>query len=175
MKNQNELIELGLSARPHGIKGGILFNLYNRGESVLKNGSKITLFPKSSASIVASEGEIFIISSIHFGNKVICYLEGIKDRNIVEKMLPFSICYPRSDFPELEKDEWYIADLVGLSVFNQDGYQIGKVEGHFDNGAQFVLKIKLQDRIIELPFVDAFFPYVDIEKNKIVMVEPEYD
>lgn len=176
-KNQikNSLIELGVSGRPHGIKGGFLFKLYNPSESILECGCKVLLRPLSKDSSIAPQGEEYIISSINFGNKTICYLENIKDRNLVEKMLPFSIHYPRDKFPQLEKNQWYLNDLVGLEVYDQDGYKKGVVESCYDNGAQVVLKLKLENEKIELPFVDQFFPHIDVDKNKIVFIRPDYD
>jgi 16S rRNA processing protein RimM len=174
MKNKN-LVELGTSTRPHGIKGGFLFNLFNNDASVLIKGSVITIFPNSDKSEVPAEGQEIAIDEIHFGNKTICYLKGIRDRNIVEAMIPFKLFYPRDKFPEPDEDELYLQDLVGLKVLDIDGYEIGKVQSYFDNGAQTVLKLKLESEIVELPFVENFFPHVNLEKGTITMISPEYD
>jgi 16S rRNA processing protein RimM len=175
MSKKSKLIELGVSNRPHGIKGGFLFKLKNQDSSILKDGFEIFIYPDNEKSSISSDGEKVIIEKIHFGNKTICYLKGVRDRNLVEEMLPFKIFVNRSDFPEPEKDEWYLEDLKGLDVFDIDGYKIGKVKNFFDNGAQTVLQIKLENEVVELPFVEVFFPYVDLEKNKITMILPEYE
>ncbi len=172
---ENNLIELGIANRPHGIKGGFLFKLYNTNESVLSNGSIITLVPESSKSSIKEKGEQFEIENIHFGNKTICYLKDIKDRNIVEAMLPFKIMYSRQNFPSPKEDEVYVEDLIGLTVYDIDGYEMGKVVSYSDNGAQVILKIKLKAETVELPFVKNFFPHLDIEKGRITMIQPEFD
>jgi 16S rRNA processing protein RimM len=174
IKDEN-LVELGVSNKPHGIKGGFLFKLHNTDDSILAKGVEVYLFPFNSGSSIPSEGKPYKVESIHFGNKTICYLKGVKDRNIVEEMLPFLIMFPRDQFPDLETDEWYVQDLIGLTIFDQDGYEIGKVDSYYENGAQVVLKMKVRGKNLELPFVESFFPYLDIEKNKIVLIEPEYD
>jgi 16S rRNA processing protein RimM len=168
-------VELGISNRPHGIKGGFIFKLKNLEESILKDGFKITIKPLSAASSLETEGREVTIGKIHFGNKTICYLQGIRDRNIVESILPFTIFASRDLFPELKDGEWYLEDLKGLDVYDVDGYKLGKVLSFFDNGAQPVLKVKLENETIELPFVDVFFPKVDIKSKKITIVLPEYD
>lgn len=170
-----KLVELGSCFRPHGIKGGFQFKLFNPGDSVLSKGHMIYLFPADKRSSIAEDGEKIAIASIHFGNKTICYLKDIKDRNLVEAMIPFKIFLPREEFPELEDGEVYIHDVIGLTVVDIDGYEIGKVTGHFDNGAQIVLKIKLKTESIELPFVDAFFPHVNLKDKKITLILPEYE
>ncbi len=175
--NREELVELGFAFRPHGIKGGFLFKLLNEQDSVLARDEVIYIFPSDPKSTVKTEGERVEIENIHFGNKVICYLKDIKDRNLVESMLPFKIFYPRDKFPKLCEDEWYVEDLVGLKVFNLDGYEIGLVDAHYNNGVQTILKVKLvkDNEFVELPFVENFFPKVDIENQRITMIEPEYD
>lgn len=173
--SNNDLIELGTSNKPHGIKGGFLFKLENTTDSVLSKKSKITLFPLSAASSIDKAGEVFEIANIHFGNKTICYLKDITDRNIVEGMLPFSIHYPRSLFPQTAEDEFYVNDLIGLKVLNTQGHEVGRVEGQYDNGVQTVLKLKINNQIIELPFVENFFPEVNMEKRTITFIPPEFD
>ncbi|MDP7319209.1 MAG: ribosome maturation factor RimM [Bacteriovoracaceae bacterium] len=173
--SEEKLIELGIASRPHGIKGGVQFKLYNTHDSVLTQGSVLWLYPLNEKSSLPKEGLQKEIERIHFGNKVICYLKNLKDRNELETILPFKIYYPRHLFPKLPENEWYLEDLKGLDVYDQDGYKVGLVKGYFDNGAQIVLKVKLASEVIELPFVDAFFPKVDLEKKKITMIMPEFD
>jgi 16S rRNA processing protein RimM len=168
------LVELGTCTKPHGIKGGFLFNL-DGPESILKNGKTITIKPLKSSSIVKPEGEEFKIQSIAFGNKIICYLIGIDDRNVVEAMIPFQILYPRAKFPQLETDEYYINDLIGLAVFDTDGNEVGVIESHYDNGAQLVIKVKTEAEVLEVPFVEVFFPEVDIRNKRVTMLMPEWD
>ena len=176
MKKKEDLIELASVTKPHGIKGAFLFKLFNDHESVLTNKSIITIFPTTDASSVPEKGQEYEIDSISFGNKTICYLKDIRDRNIVEKMIPFSVFYPRELFPSPAQGECYIRDLIGLKAIDTAGVEVGVVDFFYDNGAQVVLAIQLKnEKIIELPFVENFFPQVDIEQGKIVMIVPEFE
>ncbi len=175
MQNDKNLIEFGFGLKPHGIKGGVTLKLYNENGSSLKNGSKILLKPYSSQSSLKSEGQKFTIDQIHFGNKVICYLKEIKDRNDLESILPFTVFYPREELPELDAGEFYLEDLVGLKVLDIDGNHIGKVLGHYDNGAQTVLSLSLKNQKVELPFVEVFFPHIHIDKGFITLNPPEFE
>ncbi len=170
---KNELIELGSCNRPFGIKGGFHFFLHNPTESILKNSELITIKPMDATSNVDPAGIEVKIKSIQFGNKVVCYLEDITDRNIVESMVPFTISYPREKFPPTSEDEFYLNDLVGVEVLNTSGKRVGEVHSSYDNGAQTVLRIQTKTEIIDLPFIDNFFPEVDVANNKIIMNQPE--
>lgn len=171
---KDDLIELGSCNKPFGIKGGFHFYLHNPKESILKNNSIITLIPSDRSSSIEVEGAEFKIKSIQFGNKTLCYLEDITDRNIVEAMIPFLIYYPRSRFPEVSDNEFYLNDLIGVEVFNTNGKRVGEIHSSYDNGAQTVLRIQTKTEIFDLPFVDNFFPEIDIPNNKIVMNQPEF-
>lgn len=170
------LVELGFCVKPHGIKGGFVFNLYNKEDSVLENGGPVLLIPKNEQSSLNSRGEVHQIEKISFGNKVTVYLKGVSDRNFVEAMIPFMIKIPRSLFPKTEDGEYYLSDLIGMEVYHNgaDGEKAGQVSDCYDNGAQLVLVIlKIDNEVLELPFINQFFPVVDIDNNRIEMIVPE--
>ncbi len=169
-----ELVELGFSRSAHGIKGGFKFTLYNIEESALTKGVVITLIPLASASSLNPQGEQFKISSISFGNKVIAYLEGVRDRNRVEELLPFKIMLERRAFPPTKRGEFYLVDLIGIKVFcHHSNRLIGEVVKMYDNRAQDVVVIrKTSGEILELPLIDQFFPVVDLENERIELNEP---
>lgn len=171
--NSEKNIKLGSCGRPHGIAGGFSLSLLNNESTSLKKGLKVLLRPKGDSSSIGSEGEVFTIKSVKIGNKGIVYFEEVSDRNSVEAMVPFDLYVSRQDLPEPGEGEFYVEDLVGLEVINQSGEKLGSVINYFDNGAQIVLSIQLGTEKIELPFVDSFFPHVDIEGGKITMIEPE--
>lgn len=169
-----KFIEMGTCKKPHGIKGGFQFHLYNTEDSSLRKGSSILLVPLSSASSLNSKGEIKKIKSISIGNKTICYLQDIDDRNIVEQMIPFSIQLDRADFNQLDEGEVYLSDIEGFDVLNEESKKIGIVKTYYDHGASDILVISLDNgKNVELPFVEAFFPEINIEQKFVVMIQPE--
>lgn len=173
MKNKNDkYIELGGCSKPHGIKGGFAFHLYNSDSSVLKKGSKVLLTPNSGSKL-GEDGEEFEISTISFGNKVIVYLKGIADRNRVEAIIPFTIFFKNEDLPKLEEDEFYLKDLIGLDVINElTGEKVGKIESHYDNTAHIVLVIRGEFEL-EIPLIDNFVKEVNVEEGMIKIIVPE--
>ena len=170
---KNKWIKLGVCGKAHGIKGGFQFNLENSEDSVLQAGAEILLKPSTKASSLDSKGETWVLNQISFGHKVMAFLEGVDNRNQVEEMIPFEIYMDRSHFPELDEDEVYLSDLVGMEVFNHHtGDSVGVIDHFYDNTAQPILVIKGK-RKLELPFIDHFFPVVDLENNRIEIVVPE--
>jgi 16S rRNA processing protein RimM len=171
--NEFNYIQLGKSNKPHGIKGGFLFHLFNQQDSVLKKNIKIQIRPLDGSSLEgAQEVEI---DRIQFGNKTIAYLKGISDRNQVEAMLPFEIWVDRELFPETKEGEFYLSDIIGKKTTDEDGIE-GEIISCYDNGAQNVFVIQLDGgQKIDLPFTHQFFPNFDPSNEQIEIVIPEYD
>ena len=174
---KEDLIKLAFVAHPHGIKGEAEIRLVNPNpdESVLDDGMKVMLYPSSPKSKIHPHGEEWTITKIRFGNKVIATFEGMKDRTHLESLIPFEIFLDRESFPETEGDEVYLVDLIDMEVVNQEGEKVGKLESFSDNGMQYLFDIRMDSgEVVTLPYVDAFFPEIDMEEKKITMIMPEY-
>jgi len=169
------LLTLGHCNSPHGIKGGFSCRLYNVEESSLEFIKEIYLYPKSDNSSLKAEGELFHVRSVRMASKIVLFLKGVNDRNHAEELIPFEIRVNRNDLPNLEEEgEYYLADLIGLEVREfSSGEKIGIVSKFYDNGAQPVLVIEGDDTFLELPFVEAFFKEVDLDKRLIRAIRPE--
>ncbi|NCY26845.1 MAG: 16S rRNA processing protein RimM [Alphaproteobacteria bacterium] len=147
----------------------------NHEESVLEDEMSVWIFPTTSKSKVKESGEQWMIEKIRFGNKVICQFEGIKDRTQLESLIPFEIYLEREAFPETEGDEIYLIDLIDMEVVDERGVVLGRLESFSDNGMQYLFEVRLMDgEKIILPYVESFFPQIDLENKKITMVMPEY-
>ena len=178
MKSKKDhLVKLAFVSHPHGIKGEAELRLLNPNyeESVLDEDMKVWLFPSSPKSKLSSQGEEWVIEKLRFGNKVICQFKGIKDRTQLESLIPFELYLDRKNFPELDEDEFYLVDLIDMDVVNEEQIKVGILKSFSDNGHQYLFDVLLlSGEVITLPYVDAFFPEVDMEKKQITMVMPEY-
>lgn len=173
---KEDLIKLGFVANPHGIKGEAEVRLFNDEDSVLEDGVTVMLYPSSAKSKISQHGEEWIIKKIRFGNKIIAQFEGIADRTQLESLIPFEIYMDREAFPETDEDEVYLVDLVDMDIVNEEGEKIGKLESFSDNGQQYLFNCRVGavGELITLPYVDAFFPKIDMEKREITMIMPEF-
>ena len=77
----------------------------------------------------------------------------------------------RSTLPEPERDEYYVADLVGLEVVREDGRGLGRVVEVQALPANDELEL---DSGVLLPLVEACVRQVDLSARRIV-VAPGYD
>jgi 16S rRNA processing protein RimM len=174
--NKEDLIKLGFVAHPHGIKGEAELRLYNQDDSILEDAMTVFLYPSSPESNISPHGEEWRIEKIRFGNKVICQFQDVKDRTMLEAMIPFEIYIEREMFPETQDNEVYLVDLIDMDVVNEEGAVIGKLESFSDNGMQYLFELRIgpQGEKVTLPYVENFFPKIDIEKRQITVILPEY-
>ena len=71
---------------------------------------------------------------------------------------------PRDKAVRLKKDEYFIADLIGLAVRDEDGAEIGCLKDVLETGANDVYVISLKDgREFLLPAIKQCVLEVDME------------
>lgn len=94
--------------------------------------------------------------------------KGIDSIEDVEKYRKAFLMVPRSDAVRLRKDEYFIADLIGLAVRDEDGTEIGTLKDVMETGANDVYVIALSDgRELLLPAIRQCVLEVDVEAGFI--------
>ena len=168
-------LKIGQASKPHGIKGEVIFRLFNEEESCLDYIDEIKLVPADGKSSLSEEGEIFHIEHLRSGNKVLVKLSEIKDRTELEKILPFDIYVDEDLLKEPEEGEFYLKDLIGLDAIDfQTGEKRGVIRDLYSNGAQDIVVIRGDSKKWEIPLVDSFFKEIDLENNKALIQFPQY-
>lgn len=115
------------------------------------------------------------------GESVVAWLQGLDDRTAAEQLKGARLLVERSLFPELEADEYYWVDLIGLRVVNREGLDLGEVVNLMSTGPQEVLVLQAEspeegeplERLI--PFVNAYVDAVDLVGRRITVDwQPDY-
>jgi len=97
-------------------------------------------------------GEYMVLSGRRHGPAVVAQLEGIETRDQAVKLRLQKILVCRDCFPPLPHGSYYWADLVGLSVRNCSGVELGTVAEMLATGANDVMVLR-GDRERLVPFV----------------------
>jgi 16S rRNA processing protein RimM len=98
----------------------------------------------------------------------------IADRTAAERLTNRRLYVPRDSLPLPETDEFYLADLVGLSAIDEDGAQLGTVVAVHDYGAGASLEIGCDGTApLLVPFTRAAVPMVDIDAGRVLVAPPE--
>jgi 16S rRNA processing protein RimM len=104
---------------------------------------------------------------------LIAKLAGIEDRDRAEAMRGLRLYLPRAALPPPAEDEYYHADLIGLSVELAGATPFGRVRAVHDFGAGDMLEIdRPEGPPIMVPFTRAVVPVVDLPAGRLVLDPP---
>lgn len=102
-------------------------------------------------------------------------LSGVATREAADSLRGQRLFADRDRLPELAEDEFYHADLIGLTVVDTGGTVIGTVRAVLNHGAGDLLEIEgpaLRAPVL-LPFSRAVVPTVDLAMGRIVADPPD--
>ena len=108
-------------------------------------------------------------------NGLTARLGGIASKEEADALRGTRLYAPRDRLPALPDDEFYHADLIGLSVQDTGGRHLGKVAAVLNHGASDLLEVRgpgLGDGVL-LPFTLAAVPTVDLTAGVLVADPPE--
>lgn len=102
-------------------------------------------------------------------------IEGVKTKEQADALRGTSLFVPRERLPSLPDDEFYHADLIGLSAYDTGGELIGKVTAIHNHGAGDIVEISptRHKSALLLPFTAAIVPNVDVAAGRIIVNLPD--
>lgn len=186
----NDLVELGRVTGAYGIRGWLKVQPYASGGAALL-GARQWWLDKPGPSGNTGPSALLSLFSVQAsrpqGSTVVAQLQGLADRDRAEKLKGSRVWVPRSQFPQVDDDEFYWVDLVGCSLYglNNDSQElIGLVREVSDNGAHAILHVergsfsdqgqfqpllssKGQVQQVLVPFVKAHVHTVDLPGRRL--------
>ena len=163
---EHSRIVLGVITGVHGIHGEVKLKSF-------------TADPEAIASygpLDTSNGTVLEIKSLKVHKDLFrARIEGITDRNTAETLKGVELSIARDRLPEPGDDEVYHADLIGLSVLDLDGTQLGTVVDIVDFGAGELLELKLGDvkSTVLMPFNTQTVPRIDLDAGTLAIDPPD--
>ena len=175
-----DAIEVGRIADAWGVKGWFKVLSHSGDPQALFSSKRWFIQPSErGAKTFSGTLKLAIKEAKTHSDTVVATAQGIDDRTAAEHLRGARIFVPRASFPTADKDEFYWVDLIGLTVMNREGVNLGEVKELLSTGPQTVLVMdyllegKLQERMI--PFVAAFVDDVDLAKRQITVDwQPDY-
>jgi 16S rRNA processing protein RimM len=162
-----DLVQVGFVYGAYGIVGGVRVRPFSEEADALLHAKTWWIDKPSLRDVDVKRAKLH-------GGDVVVTMSGVADRDAAEALKGASVFIPRSEFPSLdEENEFYWADLIGLTVENQQGESLGTVADMMSNGPQSILRVeyeaegKAQERLI--PFVDQYVIKVDKDAKKIIV------
>ncbi len=102
------------------------------------------------------------------GATVLGRLDGVDSREQAAALKGKEVAVARESLPPVEEGFYYLADLVGLEVVNEQGERLGVVKQWLTNGAQDVMEVA-GERTRLVPWVPAVVKQVDLPGRQITV------
>lgn len=119
----------------------------------------------------SEQRKLFNLSKINISGKFLFIeLAAIDDVELAKTLIGCRIVIPRSMLHELPEGEYYWSDIIGLSVYSEEGKLLGVIESVFPTGSNDVYVCKGVEGEILLPAIAEVIKVIDIEK-KIMKVK----
>lgn len=158
-----DLLKVGVITTTHGIRG------------------EVKVFPTTDAErfldlhyVMLDTGRDFRSLDIQnvkfFKNLVILKFKGIDNINDIEMYKQRELWVPREEAQELEEDEYYIGDLIGMEVLLEDGSKFGELKDVMETGANdvYIVETKEGEEVL-LPAIKDCILDVDVENNTMTV------
>jgi 16S rRNA processing protein RimM len=163
----NQLIEIGVVARAHGLEGGIRVKLFAVDPEILQRLRRVVLRLPDGGEV---EHQLVRVQPGSKGLPVV-QLDRCAYRDEAEALRGALVLAARDELEPLEPDEFYLRDVVGCRAETPQGDLLGTVEEIGDNGAQSLLLIRRDQRIHNVPAVAPFI--VDFDGQRLVLDLPD--
>jgi 16S rRNA processing protein RimM len=165
----SDRFSIGAVVAMHGIQGAIKIRTQITNPSLLENLENIEFETKNHECTRAT------VDSLRFdkGHLVITVQE-YPDRTSAEPLIGCTVYASRAQLGNLEEDEFWVRDLVGLDVYTVEGKHIGTVCDIIAGANQLIEIQKLngtKDDTVLVPFVKALVPTVDMVGRRIEVVD----
>jgi 16S rRNA processing protein RimM len=148
--SEPELVAIGRVGRSHGLDGSFFVEGPSDRPDAFATGAVVYVDGVAAKIVASKRGS---------QNRPVIRLERRVERGA-------ELAVPRASLPPLGEDEYYAFQLVGLTVEEEGGRVIGRVQEVLDYPANDVLEL---DSGVSLPLVEACVRKVDVDGGRIVI------
>lgn len=159
-----DLLQIGVITTTHGLKGEV---------KVFPTTDDANRFLELDEVILESKGSYVTLhaqSCRFFKQFVILKFKEFNNINDIEKYKKAPLYVTRENAVDLEEDEYFIADLIGLKVLTEKGIELGTLKNVIETGANDVYEIELpQGGQVLIPAVKECILDVDTEAGEMII------
>ena len=167
----NDRITIGKIIGAHGVRGEV---------KVFPLTDNVRRFNKLKKCALLTENgtlkqELSVKSSrVDRGNALVTF-EGIDDRDKATMLKGLYVAVDREDAVKLPKDEFFIVDLIGLTVVDSNLGELGKIDDVYETGASHhIISVKRKGKKdLQIPFLKTICKNTDISAGIMEVELPE--
>ena len=159
-----QFLQVGVISSTHGVRGEV---------KVFPTTDDAKRFKKLKSVILDTGREhmpLEVESVKFFKQFVILKFKGIDNINDIERYKGKSLLVDRKHAVKLQKDEYFVADMIGMEVFTEEGVLFGALRDVMETGANdvYVVDSKEHGEVL-IPAIKQCILDVDVEQRKMVV------
>lgn len=156
-------IAIGRIGRAHGTRGWVSVDVYS-GLPDRLDAVKIVFVEQEDCLA----GKI-VTGTQHHGKSVLLKLKDVDDREAARQLTGTQIWLPEAQAVQLPENAYFVHELVGLSVFDEEKKFVGRLEEVLSMGGNDVYVVRNGEREILIPAVAEFVKKVDVKRGKMLV------
>ena len=158
-------LAVGAIAGPHGVRGQFKVKLFAESPAALEQYGALQIDGGRALKLT--------VKSVNSRGLVIVSADGVTSREAAESLRGMLLSMSRASLPDPAEDEHYHADLLGASVFHEDGTSLGVVLALYNFGAGEIIEVKPPSGAsVMLPFARSSVVSIDIPNRRVVLAPP---
>lgn len=159
-ENMIQELQVGVITQTHGIRGEVKVFPTTDDVNRFKKLKEVTLDNGKERLVLEIEGVKF------FKQYVILKFKGLDSINDIEKYKRAKLLVNRENAVRLRKNEYFIADLIGMEVMTDEGRRLGTLKDVLLTGANDVYVVERENGVeVLLPAIKECILEVDMEKG----------
>ncbi len=158
--------QVGVIASTHGLQGEVNVFPTTEDPSRFKKLKQVILHTQRGEELLLD-----VVSARFFKKFVIVKFKQFNNINEVEKFRGCELTIDRKDAIKLQPGEYYCADLIGLSIVDEDGSELGTLTEILQTGANDVYEMTRKDsgEKVYIPAIRDCIKEIDPEGGRIVI------
>ncbi len=154
-------VVIGRFGAPHGIRGDIRVHSFT--DPLLQ----IMKYQPWQVSLRGQLVPVEITRHQQHNDQLIVHIKGYDDRDLVRCFTNLEISVPRASLPETKGNEHYWHDLIGLTVVNTQGEEMGVVTAIFATGSNDVIVVDKEGKESYIPYLDHVVLNIDHNQRRM--------
>jgi 16S rRNA processing protein RimM len=162
-------IAVGVIRKPHGIRGEASVEPWTDSADRFSELHDVSLVSPDESEIRQTTIET---TRVHLGRALVKF-KGIDGPDEVSALRGWTIEIPEADARPLGDNEYFLHDLIGMRVVDDNGNERGTVTDAYEGGGGLLLTVKRGAREFDVPFAAEICTGIDVASKTITVKLPD--
>jgi 16S rRNA processing protein RimM len=155
-------VVIGIVGAPHGVRGTVRVKPIGSGRHL-----------REGLEPLVGDKRYRILRSRPTPKGFLVDLEGVRDRSETAGLRGQELFLDRRELDNLDEDEFYVGDLVGVRAYGESGEDFGEVAEVVSTPAYEILVLESVEEQRHVPFTLEHVPELDLASGRLVVRPPE--